>query len=217
MHTTKLIQDRGIESIGRFYSRYRGVVLNNQDPDNLQRIEVIVPNIHVGGLKVWARAARQQGGVEFEKRNPMKAVWSFHGWATVEVPEELKSNSVAGMVSPNGNKILLDDTDGVLRISIEKAINISSTETIDIGIPEKCSISFTEDEIKISKGETTVVLSEDGISLKKGASSLKKTLDDIISAILEIKVLTPNGPGTLDPGDVSKFTYIKQELSQYLK
>lgn len=234
MHTTKLIQDRGIEAIGRFYSRYRGVVLNNQDPDNLQRIEVIVPNIHVGGLKVWARAASQQGGVnyglkhftplpgevvwvEFEKGNPLKAVWSFHGWSTVEVPEELKSNSVAGMVSPNGNKIILNDTDGVLHISIEKVINISSTETIDIGIPEKCSISFTEDEIKISKGETTVVLSEDGISIQKGSSSLKKTLDDLISAILEIKVTTPQGPGTLDPASVPKFTSIKQELSQYLK
>lgn len=223
--TTSLIQDRGVESIGRFYSKYRGVVVNNEDPTGLQRIEIVVPNIH-NGLKVWAWPVNQQGGinyglkyftplpgevvwVEFEKGNPLKALWSFHGWAIGEVPDELKSNSVAGFISPNGNKIILNDTEGVLHVSIEKAI--------DIGIPEKCSISFTEDEVKISKGETTVVLSEDGISLQKGSASLKKTLDDIISAILNIKVITPQGTGTLDPGSAPNLTSIKQELSQYLK
>lgn len=224
--TTSLIQDRGVESIGRFYSKYRGVVVNNEDPTGLQRIEIVVPNIH-NGLKVWAWPVNQQGGinyglkyftplpgevvwVEFEKGNPLKALWSFHGWAIDEVPDELKSNSVAGFISPNGNKVILNDTDGALNISVEKAI--------DIGIPEKCNISFTEDEVKISKGETTVVLSEDGVSLKKGSSySLRKTLDDIIDAILNINILTTQGPGTLNPEDIPKLTSIKQELSQYLK
>lgn len=223
--TTYLIQDRGVEAIGRFYSKYRGIVVNNEDPNGLQRIEVVVPNIH-NGLKVWAWPVNQQGGinyglkhftpllgevvwVEFEKGDPLKALWSFHGWAIGEVPDELKSNSVAGFISPNGNKIILDDDEEVLNISIEKAINI--------GIPEKCSISFTEDEVKISKGETTVVLSEDGISIKKGSASLKKTLDDLISAIQNIQVTTPQGPCTLDPGSITKFTSIQQELSQYLK
>lgn len=223
--TTHLIQDRGVEAIGRFYSKYRGVVVNNEDPNGLQRIEVIIPNIH-NGLKVWAWPVNQQGGinyglkyftpllgevvwVEFEKGNPLKALWSFHGWAIDEVPDELKSNSVAGFISPNGNKIILDDDEEILNISIEKAINI--------GIPEKCSISLTEDEVKISKGETTVVLSEDGISIKKGSASLKNTLDDLISAIQEIQVITPQGTGALDPGSITKFTSIQQGLSQYLK
>jgi uncharacterized protein involved in type VI secretion and phage assembly len=247
MHTTKLIQTRGVEAIGRFYSRYRGVVLNNNDPDNLQRLEVMIPNLHVGGLKVWARSASHQGGVnygmkyftplpgevvwvEFEKGNPMKAIWSYHGWAKVEVPEELKSNTVAGLISPNGNKVILNDTDGVLSIQVEKKVSILTEEegeSISLGIPEKCSISLTGDQIEITKGESTITLSDDGITLQKGGSNLKKTLEDLISAVsslpgsLTIMVTDPQSgaqiPATVTSTIDLQLNPIKQELSSYLK
>lgn len=258
MHTTKLIQTRGVEAIGRFYSRYRGVVLNNNDPDNLQRLEVMIPNLHVGGLKVWARSASHQGGVnygmkyftplpgevvwvEFEKGNPMKAIWSYHGWAKVEVPEELKSNTVAGLISPNGNKVILNDTDGVLSIQVEKKISILTEEegeSISLGIPEKCSISLTGDQIEITNGESTITLSDDGITLKKGStitlsddgivfegSKLKKTLEDLIQAVSDLpgSLVIPNpvAAGSTIPASAPtidlQLTPIKQELSSYLK
>lgn len=243
MHnTTKIIQDRGVEAIGRFYSRYRGVVVNNNDPDNLQRLEVIIPNLHAGGIKVWARSASHQGGVnygmkyftplpgevvwvEFEKGNPMKAIWSYHGWAKVEVPEELKSNTVAGLISPNGNKVILNDTDGVLSIQVEKKISILTEEegeSISLGIPEKCSISLTGDQIEITKGESTITLSDDGITLKKGGSNLKKTLEDLISAVSSLPsslVITDpvSGPLTVTSTIDLQLEPIKQELSSYLK
>lgn len=257
MHTTKLIQTRGVEAIGRFYSRYRGVVLNNNDPDNLQRLEIMVPNLHVGGLKVWARSASHQGGVnygmkyftplpgevvwvEFEKGNPMKAIWSYHGWAKVEVPEELKSNTVAGLISPNGNKVILNDTDGVLSIQVEKKISILTEEegeSISLGIPEKCSISLTGDQIEITKGESTIILSDEGITLKKGStitlsddgivfenngSTLKKTLEDLISAVSSLPsslvIADPiSGPLTATSTIDLQLEPIKQQLSSYLK
>lgn len=243
MHnTTKIIQDRGVEAIGRFYSRYRGIVVNNNDPDNLQRLEVIIPNLHAGGIKVWARSASHQGGVnygmkyftplpgevvwvEFEKGNPMKAIWSYHGWAKVEVPEELKSNTVAGLISPNGNKVILNDTDGVLSIQVEKKISILTEEegeSISLGIPEKCSISLTGDQIEIIKGESTITLSDDGITLKKGGSNLKKTLEDLISAVSSLPsslVITDpvSGPLTVTSTIDLQLEPIKQELSSYLK
>ena len=243
MHnTTKIIQDRGVEAIGRFYSRYRGIVVNNNDPDNLQRLEVIIPNLHAGGIKVWARSASHQGGVnygmkyftplpgevvwvEFEKGNPMKAVWSYHGWAKVEVPEELKSNTVAGLISPNGNKVILNDTDGVLSIQVEKKISILTEEegeSISLGIPEKCSISLTGDQIEITKGESTITLSDDGITLKKGGSNLKKTLEDLISAVSSLPgslvIADPvSGPLTVTSTIDLQLEPIKQELSSYLK
>lgn len=243
MHnTTKIIQDRGVEAIGRFYSRYRGIVVNNNDPDNLQRLEVIIPNLHAGGIKVWARSASHQGGVnygmkyftplpgevvwvEFEKGNPMKAIWSYHGWAKVEVPEELKSNTVAGLISPNGNKVILNDTDGVLSIQVEKKISILTEEegeSISLGIPEKCSISLTGDQIEIIKGESTITLSDDGITLKKGGSNLKKTLEDLISAVSSLPgslvIADPvSGPLPVTSTIDLQLEPIKQELSSYLK
>lgn len=34
MNIYELIQQRGIEAIGRFYSTYRGIVITSNDPDS---------------------------------------------------------------------------------------------------------------------------------------------------------------------------------------
>ena len=226
MMAIKLIQDRGIEALGRFYSRYRGVVINNEDPDGLQRLEIIIPNIH-NGIKIWARPSNQQGGinygikyftplvgevvwVEFEKGNLSKAIWSYHGWSKDEVPEELKSNSVAGIITPQNNRVILDDDNGGLTIILEKSIHLV--------IPDKCSIDLTEDTLELSRGDTKVSLSDNGVSIKKGSNSLKSTLNRLIQAISSMTVIcSGSGSPSSVPSNVSEFINIQNELNSYIE
>lgn len=121
----EILQKNGVEYLGRYYSVYRGIVLDNVDPENQNRILVKVPSVQ-GGVKVWARSKSSIGGpdygvkflpprpgdivyVEFEKGGPLTALWSYHGWAKREMPEDLKPNEVFGIVTPYGHKMLVED------------------------------------------------------------------------------------------------------------
>ena len=54
MTLPELIQRYGLEFIVVYYSTYRAVVLDNQDPENLGDIEVMIPSIH-DGVQAWAK------------------------------------------------------------------------------------------------------------------------------------------------------------------
>lgn len=57
----EIIQQRGIEAIGRFYSTYRGIVITPNDPDSQNKVCVHLPSI-LRGVEVWAYPKHQQGG-----------------------------------------------------------------------------------------------------------------------------------------------------------
>lgn len=133
MNIQGILQKFGLEFLGRYYSIYRGIVIDNQDPDNLNQLKVYVPSVQ-NGLKVWARSKQigfNQAGVkfitpkrgdivyvEFEKGSPLNAVWSYHPWAIEEMPEEFKDNQTAGIITPFGHKLYIKDTEGVMVLQI---------------------------------------------------------------------------------------------------
>lgn len=169
MNLYELIQQRGIEAIGRFYSTYRGIVITNYDPDSQNKVCVYLPSI-LRGVEVWAYPKHQQGGpgsgfkwlspregsivyVEFENGDPRHPLWSYHGWAVGEMPPELNKPNVLGFITPKGNKIILDESDsGVLTAiihqdiiikSLDGNINVDANSIImqggEVGIPESTS------------------------------------------------------------------------------
>lgn len=141
----ELIQQYGVEYLGRFYSSYRGVVIDNKDPKNIGRILVRIPTMF-DGLKVWARPKSSMPGgllygvkwltprigeivyIEFEGGNPTKPLWGYHGWAEEEVPEELRDNNTIGLVTPSGNKIYLKEKEGELYLQINQKISVNITD-----------------------------------------------------------------------------------------
>lgn len=225
MELVELIQERGLEAVGRFYSKYRAIVVDNKDPDNTQNLMVVIPGIH-DGIRTWAKPLSLQGGiqyglkhltpligevvwVEFENGNPLKPLWSFHGWAIDEVPEELKDNDSLGIVTPQGNKIILQDNDGNLSITVNQEIYL--------GVKDSCSIVFDTDKVKISKGsDTNITLTDKGVTVKKGNFGLKKTLRDLLKAIQKLTVTTNVGPSGV-PINSAEFLAIQQELDKYLE
>lgn len=224
MTVGEIIQKYGVEYIGRFYSSYRGIVIENQDPNNMGMVEVMVPSIH-DGMRVWARPKAMPGGlkyglkwitprvgeviwVEFEMGNPTRAIWSYYGWTLDEIPDELKDINTVGFVTPSGNKVYLQDKDGKLKVSINTEIGIE--------IPEGVNLVMDKDKLQVTKGDSNFTITENGFTVNKGGSGLRKTLDDILDAILKLTVTTNVGPsGT--PINAAQFQSIKSDLDNYLE
>lgn len=148
MELEKLIVERGLEALGRFYSIYRGIVVSNDDPKAMNRLKVGIPGIQ-GGLTLWALPKNQHGSekngfkylapvegdivyVSFEQGDPTKPLWEYHSWAMGQMPGSLNSPDVCGFVTPHGISVLFDDSDGTLDLYLPGEANIYSKQTVNI-------------------------------------------------------------------------------------
>lgn len=138
MNPLEAIRIYGLEKLGRYYSKYRAIVLDSKpDEENIGNILVQIPRVQ-GGMKIKARAKAFSGGsgfgykgftpqpgeivwVEFENGNPTKPLWDYHTWAKGECPEELQGIKTCGLVTPNGNKVII--TEGEDKDILEVTIN----------------------------------------------------------------------------------------------
>lgn len=135
MGPLEILHNQGMEGLGRYYGTYRAVVLDNVDKTNTGKILIAIPHIQTG-IQVWASPKSIGGGlsygfkyltppkgefvwVEFEYGDPARPIWSYHPWARGEMPEELKSPNVIGLVTPKGHYITLSEDEDVLTIQLE--------------------------------------------------------------------------------------------------
>ena len=116
----------GLESIGKYYSSYRGYVVDNNDPDGLGKLQVKIPTITRDKTHPsWAYPKSQWGGknygmqllpvlgevvwIEFEHGDTRFPIWSFGHRTEGDKPEEFTSPNVYGFRSPKGQTIIIDD------------------------------------------------------------------------------------------------------------
>jgi len=107
----------------KFYGKYRGTVVNNLDPEQLGRIQAIVPAVSNVVPTSWAMpcvpmAGKEQGvymvpqlgagvWIEFEEGDPDKPIWVGGYWgALAEVPKL----AFAPPPIPPGQNIVLETT-----------------------------------------------------------------------------------------------------------
>lgn len=131
----------GIETMGRYYSSYRGIVVDNADPLNLQRVQLIIPE--VGGsnpYKYWAHAKGAFNGtgygtqmipqkgelvwVEFERGHPEVPIYSLGHMGNGDIPtddSELVDPNCYWLITPGGMKVKLNDTKKTLTITVNGA------------------------------------------------------------------------------------------------
>ena len=51
--TAKIITEEGLEGLGRYYSIYRGIVVDNNDTEKkMNRVKVCIPEV-MGGTFAW--------------------------------------------------------------------------------------------------------------------------------------------------------------------
>lgn len=176
-----LLQSRGTEAIGRYYGTYRAIVLNNEDGINQGKVLVQIPFIQ-SGIQVWAYPKSIGGGlgygfkylmppkgefvwVEFEYGDPARPVWSYHPWALGEMPDELKSPNVIGLVTPKGHQIILDEENDTFLLKLEGGASL-----------------------KVEKDKITIV-GQDGESQNKGLVNIEPLKGFIQAVAKDLMVL----------------------------
>lgn len=89
-------------------------------------------------------------------------------------------------------------------------------EKIEVLKGDKLAVLIDAESITMKAEQATIKASTAGLTLAKGSSGLKKTLDDLLTAILSLTVTTGVGPsGT--PINAADFTKIQSDLSNYLE
>lgn len=183
MNITDIIQKFGVEHLGRYYSIYRGMVIDDQDPLHLSRLKVYIPTIQ-RGLEIWALPKGIYGSlgsgirgfipkvgevvyITFEMGDPLKPYWEYHSWAQGEVPKDFEDNDTMGIVTLNGTKILLSEKSGTLTIQVQNNINIKVINQ-DGG-----KITFNDGEVGLP--ESTKIVERLNL-IEKAITSLQNTI-----------------------------------------
>lgn len=163
-----------------YYGKYRGTVVNNIDPMQMGRLQVMVPDVMGVGLSSWAMpcvplAGPQMGAfflpligsgvwVEFEGGNPDFPIWTGGYWGSAA---EVPALALAGLpASPSivlqtagQNSVVISDVPGVGGIMLKAATGamILINETgITISNGQGAMIMLTGPTVTINQGALVI-------------------------------------------------------------
>lgn len=169
----RLVVEHAENTRNRFYGKYRGIVKDINDEDNMGRIRALVPEVLGDVLCWWAVpcvpfAGKDHGFVvlpeendgvwiEFEAGDPARPIWSGGWWGTGEM-QKLGDKKIRAWVTTAGHKFTIDDDKNIITIKHKSGSMVE--------IKEK------EMTLKAASGE--VVLSSSGVAINGTALTVKK-------------------------------------------
>ncbi len=194
------IMYEGLESFGRHYSSYRGIVIDNKDPKNYDRVFVYVP--HISGKKEqgqWAwpkgksytnREVPKNGDmvwVEFERGDFRFPIWSFAnqtaslGQATPHDPEAKVFRT------EKGHSVSMSDREGVDNVSLSHRsgsyVNVTQG-AITLKHKDGAIIHITKNHIAIEEYNGAKVLIKGGkISMNSGLNHGLIKIEELIEKL----------------------------------
>ena len=188
-----------------FYGKYRGKVVDNNDPLKRGRIMPNVPAIMDGQL-TWAEPCVPYAGpklgwfavppvganvwVEFEGGDPNRPIWSGCFWGTTEAeappPDAIEGNADDRKVVQT-DKIALIFDDKLQKLTIKVVTDDAGTMKIEIdksGIvlsaDDKVTVTVAPDKAELKKTPCTIEVA-DTITLKKATA--KATVGDSVKLV----------------------------------
>lgn len=166
----------------KFYGKYRGTVVNNVDPQQIGRIQAMVPDVSNVMISSWALPCVPVGGtqtgvfavppigagvwVEFEQGDPDYPIWTGCFWGTAaEVPALAQTvpPAVSGITLQTvlQNGIVISDvpgpTGGIMLKSATGASIIVNDTGIYIQNGKGASITMTGPTVTINQGALTII------------------------------------------------------------
>lgn len=156
MSALDIISKYGMEVLNRFYGVLPGMVVDNSDKDGTGNLQVVISGTALGpAVEVTAKPLVLGGGDGFGFRLPLprrgaivnclfkegnltSAYWTYAGWNKENAPLEFKTSDSWGIISPSGNKVLVNKTpEGVesLTISFNGPVVIESSDSVTIKSP----------------------------------------------------------------------------------
>jgi hypothetical protein len=166
---------------GPYYGKYRGVVINNIDPNRSGRLQIscaevlglsvtgwAMPCVPFAGASLPDRAAEgflmlpsigSNVWIEFEAGNPERPIWTGCFWADGGAPPSALLPTVRTIAS-GGAEIILDATPGIGGITLKVG-------PPTVGVP--CQLKFSTGAIEITIGAASIKLDPARIVMNGGA------------------------------------------------
>lgn len=166
----------------KYYGKYRGVVLNNIDPKQIGRIQVIVPDVSGVAISSWALPCLPWGGiqtgvitvplmgagvwVEFEQGDPDYPIWTGCFWGSAgeipsgakQIPPLIPSFTIQ---TPLQNMIQVSDMPGPTGGIQLKTTTGAMISVTDLGITitngKGATISMLGNIVDVNSGALTVM------------------------------------------------------------
>ena len=152
----------------RYFGKYRGIVEDVEDDEQLGRIIAKVPSVYGETNSPWALPAVAFAGfnhglvllpkkgdgvwIEFEGGDPSRPIWTGVWWAKNEMPSPGGPEERV-LVTPEQLKLVLDDKNRKLQLLH----------------PGGGEITMTDSEITIKLGSAKIALSAAGVSINDTA------------------------------------------------
>lgn len=203
--------DHGLDSIGRYYSIYRGAVVDIEDDMKMDRLLVYVPELQIIN---WALPRGSHGShvcgfrqhplpkindivyITFEDGNPALPLWEWHSWAELQRPEEFDDPDICGIITPKGTKVLVNDRTGEVMISAKQRISILAEGEDGIAIGAEKIFLNSRDKVVINQGNQGV----------PDIVNLTQKLNQLVNEVETLRTMfnTHTHPGvTVGPGSTS--------------
>lgn len=185
----------GLESFGKYYSKYRAWVADNDDPENLSRLKLVIPQISGNqAYNYWAFPTGVYSGenygsqvipkkgdtvwVEFEGGRPEIPIWSHGHRSRKEMPKDRdedwwKDKESYWIRTPKGNWIMLNDTKNFVHIE-NTTKNYTELNEKGISLVTKKAISLGT----LNKSEYKAVLGEPNREVLEDIDYILKTLHE---------------------------------------
>ncbi|MFI9561193.1 phage baseplate assembly protein V [Nonomuraea endophytica] len=163
---------RHIEDSGRkHWGKYRGFVIDRDDPDRLGRLKVRVPSLLADALPGWAWPVTPYGGagiglfalpgrgdivwVEFMEGDLAHPLWTGCAWAKPDGRSEVPQQALSGypsavvLTTASGHSIVLSDQDGHERITVQAA---NGCEVILDAAADRITVKAAEVVVRAADG-----------------------------------------------------------------
>lgn len=166
----------------RFYGKYRGIVVNNADPQQIGRLQVEVPDVLGAAVSSWAMpcvpvAGPQMGffvlppvgadlWVEFERGDPDRPIWVGGFWSSAaQLPAPAlaapPATSLFVLETLARNGITISDqpgpTGGIILRSAGGATLIVNDTGIHLQNGQGASVTLSGPEVSVNNGALAVV------------------------------------------------------------
>lgn len=211
--TIKKLSYEGTESLGLFLSWYRAMVTKNDDPENMGRVQVVIPGIIDEDLNTWIMPIGNWGGknygvhvlpqvgsivyVTFEMGDTSKPLW-MHGYhAQGEVPEGYGKPNHFWFMTPGGATVEIDDDKKEITINDHHGNSIEcNSNGVSIDVKSSKNKIFLGD---INKADEPAVLGDTLESLLKDLidnqveinKQLKSLGNEVVKALRGIGIASP--------------------------
>jgi uncharacterized protein involved in type VI secretion and phage assembly len=183
----------------QFFGKYRGKVLENQDPENLGRIQVSVPYIMGDApLAGWAMPCMPYAGpnagmfavppveasvwIEFEGGNLNYPIWSGVYWEREQLPEAATGPLIKLLKTPKAS-FMIDDETGACTLETQTEAGVFKLSMDQDGIKltggEQVTITVSANTIELKNNMLTLTLANNAITLKNGQGTITLSAGNI--------------------------------------